>query len=335
MLSFTQLPFHLKQKCAPIYLLTGDEPFQLIEAIDSIRKTAQQQGYLERQIIDASGRFDWSELTIQATTMSLFAEKRLIELRMNKVNLGISGSKALIEYCQNLPTDVILLISMPKCNASQKKSKWFKTIDSKGIIVQIWELTGASLVDWIWQRMQAKSLQVTDRQVAVLLATKVEGNLLAAAQEIEKLGLQFPNQEIGLTQLETVEDSAHYLIFGLVDAALMGKIVRALKMLDRLKAEGMASQLVLWVLTKDIRLLASLAYQIQQGTLINQAIAARRDIFQNRQALIKSALQRHSLPYWHRLLSQCSEIDLMIKGRLAGDVWFNLKQTLTAIAIKI
>jgi len=334
-LKINDLTEQLRKKLKPLFLLTGDEPFQLIESANLIRQTIQSQGYLQREIIEVTPKFNWDDLTLQLASPSLFAEKRLIELRLKSAKIGVKGSAAFLHYCENIPRDVILMISMPRCDAAQQKSKWFKALEQIGCVVQIWAIEGNYLIDWIWQRFQKAQLQIDNREVAAFLAEHIEGNLLAAVQEIAKLKLLYPNEPIDLDKIsQVVSNSARHNVYNLLDTALMGKVAPALRILQSLKAEGMASTLVLWSLAKDIRLLATLSYQIQQGTSIFQAINARRDIFKNRQSLIRIALQRHSLNDWHYFLTQCHEIDLMIKGQKAGDEWLLLNQVLVAVALK-
>lgn len=319
----------LKRQLAPIYLLTGDEPLQMGEAADRIRRQARSQGYDSREIIEADARFDWDRLAAEANSLSLFADKRIIDLRLPSGKPGREGGKALTEYAERPPEDTLLLLTLPKLDRAQSSSKWFKSLDKIGVIVQIWPIEGERLPPWIEQRMRAVGLTPAP-DVLRMLAERIEGNLLAAAQEIDKLLLLHGPGIITPEQLtEAVSDSARYDVFGLVDSALSGKVSRTLRMLNGLRAEGTAPAIILWALTREIRLLCSLAGEVERGRSPQQAIAGRREIWDKRKPLVSRGLQRIKAADWRRLLLLCGDTDRAIKGRSSDNPW-RLLQTISS-----
>ncbi|MEJ1463123.1 MAG: DNA polymerase III subunit delta [Candidatus Sedimenticola sp. (ex Thyasira tokunagai)] len=324
-----ELGKHLQRGLAPIYLLSGSEPLQMGEAADSIRSQAQAQGYSSREIIDVDARFDWDRLAGEANSLSLFSEQRIIDLRIPSGKLGRDGGKALTEYAARPPEDTLLLITLPKMDRNQSNSKWFKSVEKVGVVVQIWPIEGERLPPWIEQRMRKVGLTPAP-DVLPMLAERVEGNLLAAAQEIDKLLLLHGPGIITPEQLaESVSDSARYDVFGLVDTALNGKVAHALRMLNGLHAEGTAPAIVLWALTREIRLLCGLAGEVEKGRSPQQAMAGRRDIWDKRKPLVSRGLQRTKAPHWRKLLLLCGDTDRAIKGQSSDNPW-RLMQTITS-----
>jgi DNA polymerase-3 subunit delta len=317
---------------APIYVVSGDEPLQINETADTIRSSARAQDFSGRDILDATAKFDWNELTAEANSLSLFAEKRIIDLRLPSGKPGREGGKALSEYAERPPEDTILLLTLPKLDKSQISSKWLKALESKGVFIQIWPIEGNRLQPWIEQRMRTAGL-IPGPQVAHLLAERIEGNLLAAAQEIDKLQLLFGTGVINLEQLqESVADSARYDIYGLVDSALEGGIARSIRMLNGLRAEGTAAPIILWALTREIRLLCTLAQQVEQGRSPQQVVATAREVWDKRKPLVSQGLQRLNRREWKKLLQLCSLTDRAIKGQSPQDPWLQLQRICTRMA---
>jgi len=229
-----KLDAHLAKGAAPIYLLHGDEPFQLMELGDRLRIQAREQGYDEREVIIANEEADWSQFRDSAANMSLFSALRLIELRLPSGKPGRSGGEALREYCANPAPDVRLVISSAKLDRSASNSAWFKAIDKVGVTIAVWPIEASRLPRWLAGRLAAKGLQATPEALS-LIAERVEGNLLAANQEIERLALLFPNGVLEADQvLEAVADSARYSISDLSTAVLMGQAGRSLRVLQGL-----------------------------------------------------------------------------------------------------
>ncbi len=320
------LSAHLKKGLAPLYLLTGDEPLQIGEVADAIRKQAHADGYTVRDLIEIGRGFDWNELAAVANNLSLFAERRIIDLRIPSGKPGSDGGKALTEYAGRPPEDTLLLITLPKLERSQTTSKWFKALDKAGVVIQIWPIEGAQLPPWIEQRMHSRKLTPAPNVVS-MLAERIEGNLLAAAQEIDKLLLLNGPGIVSEEQLATsVADSARFNVYALVDSALEGKVTRALRILNGLRAEGTPPPVILWALSREIRLLAGLAYDIDKGCSPQQAVAARREIWDNRKSLVSRGLSRMKNPQWQQLLRLCSRTDRAIKGRDQTDPWLLLQE---------
>ena len=330
-LRIDQLSANLSRSLLPVYLITGDEPLQLGEAADAVRTEAKRQGFSDRVVMDQGAGFDWNELASAASELSLFAERRVIDLRLSSSKIGKEGSSAVAAYCDNPPADDLLLITCPKLEKAQMNAKWVKAIEGIGVLVQVWPVEPAQLPRWIDQRLRSRGL-TPDREVAAMLAERVEGNLLAAAQEIEKLLLLNGPGPLGVEQmLAAVADSARFDVFGLVDAALQGNIARVARMLDGLQGEGLAPPVVLWALAREIRMLASIRYAIDQG-MSGEQILAKHLIWDKRKPLVKKGLQRFPLKVWRQLLRDCSQTDRIIKGQEKGDPWQALSRIATRMA---
>jgi DNA polymerase-3 subunit delta len=326
-----QLAKHLAQGLAPIYLVCGDEPLQQMEVCDAIRAQARQQGVAEREVLHAERGFDWQQLLAAGNNLSLFAEQRLLELHIPNGKPGDAGSKALQAYADSPPDDTTLLIIMPKLEAAQQKSKWFKALDSLGIYIPVWPVEAKFLPGWIQQRMHSRGLQADDEAVTILVE-RTEGNLLAASQEIEKLLLlNGPGAVDGETVEQAVANSARFDVFGLVDAALDGQQARCIRMLHGLQGEGVEPILVLWALAREIRSLAEMAALIQQGQTAERVMGQYR-IWPKRKPYIQKGLQRHNLKRWQTLLRRAARIDRLIKGQEAGNVWDELIELVILMA---
>ncbi len=320
-----QLAARLEQNIAPVYVLSGDEPLQLGEAADSVRSAARQAGYSSRMIMEAGARFDWNQLTQEANSMSLFAEQRIIDLRIPSGKPGRDGSASLSAYCERIPDDTLLLVTLPKLDKAQLNSKWFKALDKAGITMQVWPVDRQRLPAWISQRMRAAQLTPAPG-VADMLADQVEGNLLAARQEIEKLLLLHGTGNISMEQLRNaISDSARFDVFGLVDSALTGNSARCTRMLAGLRAEGMATPVILWALAREIRALASISRSVANGARPEQAMAQAK-VWSSRQPLVRKGLQRMPAIRWERLLSHCQYADSAVKGAIRTDPWLLLEQ---------
>lgn len=330
--AFHDLSKRLEKGLEPIYLITGDEPLQCGEAADAVRAAARKRGFTEREVLEADARFDWNRLLAEANSLSLFADRRIIDLRIPSGKPGLEGGKALAEYAQRPPPDVLLLISMPKADQTQTKSKWFNALDGVGAVVQIWPIEGERLGPWIEQRMRGRGL-IPEREVVPMLAERIEGNLLAASQEIEKLLLLHgPGVVSAERLLEAVADSARFDVYGLVDSALEGKVARTLRILNGLRGEGIAEAVVLWALARELRLLASLAPEVEKGRPAGQVVGSRNDIWQKRRPLVTQGLQRLRSARLRELLRLCARTDRAIKGRGEGEPWMMLQEIALGMA---
>ncbi len=304
------------------------------EAADLIRSEAKAKGFSDRTILEADRKFDWNELGQHADSLSLFAEQRILDLRIPSGKPGTAGSKALVEYAERPPEDTILLLTMPKLEHSQGNSKWLKALDKIGAVIQIWPIEGPRLSPWIEQRMRDNGL-IPENGVVTMLSQRIEGNLLAASQEIEKLLLVHGPGIISVEQLEAeVSDSARYDVFNLVDSALQGRVAHCSKILKGLKGEGTPAPVVLWALTREIRMLAEVAYVIGKGSSPQQAIAARREIWDKRKQLVSSGLQRLPIKTLRGLLVLCGRTDRAIKGREKSDPWQLMQEITSRLAGK-
>lgn len=323
-----QLESNLQSSLAPIYIVSGDEPFQLGEACQTIREQCRAQGVTEREVLHVDRSFDWYQLTSAADALSLFAERKLIELRLPTGKPGDAGAKALLDYAGNPPLDNVLLLVTGKLDG---RSKWFKALEKAGIYVPIWPIEPARLPQWIRQRLQQRGLQASAEAVK-LLAERVEGNLLAADQEMEKLLLLNGPGQVDVQQvIEAVADSARYDAFSLMDAALAGDAVRVSRVLFGLRGEGVEAIALMGAMNYQLRAMCGMAADLQQGKGLEQVLAGH-GVWDKRKPLVRGALQRHSLKRWQGFIWKAGEIDRMIKGLAQGMVWDELLQLALRIA---
>ncbi|MBU2886018.1 DNA polymerase III subunit delta [Gilvimarinus agarilyticus] len=326
-----QLGRSLTDKLAPLYWVSGDEPLLVQEACDSIRLAARQQGFTERDLHHVDQSFDWGQLLSAANSLSLFANQKLIELRLPTGKPGDKGSRALVEYCTNLPDDTLLLVVTGKLDATATRSKWYKAIDGAGIHLPIWPIDPPQLPRWIGQRLKQAGLNA-DNSAIEMLASRIEGNLLAAAQEIEKLKLLTTDGYVSAELMASVvADSARYDIFGLADKALLGDARAAVKSLHGLKTEGTEAPAILWALTRDLRQMLQASIQIEQGKHPDWAMK-QAGIWAKRQALVGGALKRLKRAKLELLLRQAGGIDRAIKGMRDASAWDDLLDLVINIA---
>ncbi|WP_339490161.1 DNA polymerase III subunit delta [Pseudomonas sp. EL_65y_Pfl2_R95] len=321
-----QLAKHLQGTLAPVYVVSGDEPLLCQEACDAIRAATRAQGFSERQVFNAEANFDWGNLLQASASLSLFADKRLLEVRIPGGKPSDKGV-ALLEYLARPAEDTVLLVSLPKLDGSTQKSKWAKALieGPNTQFLQIWPIETNQLGQWIRQRMAQSGLTASQEAVE-MIAVRVEGNLLAAAQEIEKLKLLATGNQVDVDTVQAaVADSARFDVFGLIDAALNGEAAHALRMLEGLRGEGVEPPVILWALAREIRMLATIAQQFSQGMPLDKAFsAARPPVWDKRRPLVSKALQRHSAQRWAKLLEDAQAIDAQIKGQAPGDAWSSL-----------
>jgi DNA polymerase-3 subunit delta len=315
-----QLSSYLKNNLAPCYLVSGDEHLLVAEALDSIRAAARDRGFTQRESHVATQWFDWSSLAASSSNLSLFAERRIIELRLPTGKPGRVGSSEIVDLVERLGPELMLIISAPKLDTSASSSKWVKAIDSNGIFLPVWPVGVRELPEWIAARMRVAGLE-PDRAAARLIADRVEGNLLAASQEIEKLRLLLGEGPISAEDVaNAVADSSRYDVYKLVDAALAGDARRALRILGGLRAEGVEPVIVFWALGRELRLLAGLSDAVRQRIDLGQAMQKAR-VWRNRQGLVRSCVSRAPADTFHRLLKAVGQGDAAAKGRLRADPW--------------
>lgn len=315
-----QLDGALHKKLAPAYVISGDEPLQLQEAADAVRAAAKQAGFSGREVFFAESGFDWSSLLQAMDSPTLFGDRNVLDLRLNTAP-DKRGAAVLSRYAARATQNDLLLISLPRLKPAEQKAAWFTGLDKIGIVVQVWPLEGTQLLDWLERRLQRRGL-AADRASVQLLATLVEGNLLAASQEVEKLHALFGSGRIGNDDiLQAVSNHARYDVFTLADAALAGQGARTTKVLAGLQAEGEATPVVLWALTRDIRLLLALH---SAGEASLDAQLRHHKVVDKRKPLLQRALRRLSVSRLHDLLRLSSRIDAAIKGMAADDPWEGL-----------
>lgn len=325
-----ELDSHLSRQLLPVYLVCGDEPLQQAEALDHLRIAAKKAGFLNRIVLHVEGSFDWNQLLGACLTQSLFAEKNLIELNMPTGKPGIAGSKALLKALENLSNDNLLIIQTGKLDKNTKLSKWCKAIEQQGAVVTVWPLRQHELTGWIKNRLLKQGVNV-EHDVPALLANLIEGNLLAAVQEIEKLHVLYGEQRIGQQEvLSSLSDHSRFDVFKLSEAMLKGDVQRVLHILSGLKAEKLATPLFLWVLVKDLRVLSSLAFA-QQKRQNTAAVFKHHRVFQQTQRDYLMAVQRAPMAHWMRLLQCCAQIELMSKGAAQGDEQVLIEQVCLAV----
>lgn len=320
-----------KGQLLPVYLISGDETLLVQEACDAVRQAARKAGFTERERYHADKQFDWSLLLSAANSLSLFNDKKIIELRIDNGKPGTEGSSAIAEYLANPSEDNVLLIVTPKLDGGTQRSKWVKAIDKAGYWVPIWPISAAQLPRWLGQRLKEAGLKA-DSQVVELLATRIEGNLLAAHQEIEKLKLLSSDQWLTPELVaNAVADSARYDVFSLVDRALMGDARAAVRTLNGLRGEGTEPITVLWALARELRILLEVAQTTAQGQSFSWA-AKNAGVWDKRQPLVQQALRRLHPRQLSMLLRQANGIDKAIKGMRKTDPWSELTELLLNLA---
>ena len=316
-----QLAAHLERDLRPIYTIHGDEPLLVIEAADAVRGAARRRGFTERKVLVAIPGFNWNELSVAACHLSLFGEKKLIDLRIPSGKPGRDGSAALQDYCaRSSPDDTRLLVTLPGLDWSEEKAAWFKALTEAGVTIQSTPPNLAELPAWIARRLQDQG-QGADREGLSFIAEHVEGNLLAAHQEILKLGLLYPQGKLSFEQIrEAVLNVARHDLDDLRESLLVGDLPRLVRTLEGLRQEGEAPPLVLWAMTEEARALAQVKAGMAGGRPIELLLKDAR-VWAARQAPFRKALQRISVPRARAALRLAARIDRLIKGIGTGNVW--------------
>lgn len=324
-----QLEAQLQQGLAPIYLIAGGEPLLVQECCDQIREAAKQQGFLERDVLQVERGFDWSGLG-EASAPSLFSSRRIVDLRIPTGKPGREGAKVISEWAASPDPDTLLLISCHEWDASSRKSKWASNIDKSGTVVEIWPIKPHDLPRWIQTRMQRVGLQ-PDNDALLSLVERVEGNLLAANQEIEKLLLlkgAGPVTEDDV--LQGVANSSRFDAFRLVECGLVGNLSECLRVASGLKAIDTPMPMIIGALMREVSTLQAAIDMLQQGTP-ESTIFSRLNIWRNRQPAMRKALQRMTEMHINRLFQRLSVMDRQSKGQAQGDPWQSLNGFLVVI----
>ena len=325
-----QLGRHLESKLAPVYVLGGDEPLQLQEARDAIRAAARSAGFDERVVLNVETGFDWSTLKAYADSMSLFGDKRVLDVRLSSGKPGEAGARALRDYAGAPAEDNLLIVSMDKFDRASTSTQWYKSLEKAGVAIRTWPVEARELGSWIRRRAARRGLSLS-ATAAAALGERVEGNLLACAQEIDKLHMLHGEAALDLEEvLRSVADSARFDVFDLVDAALAGNSARSVRILQGLREEGVAPPLVAWALVRDIRSLGRMAGELANGADMDQTLRQHR-VWDKRRALVSGALRRHPARVWLDILRQAAHTDRITKGGARGRPWDALESLALAM----
>lgn len=320
-----QLPQHLGRGLKPLYTVVGEEVLLALEAADRIRARALQAGHDERRVLVADAGFDWGELAMLGSSMSLFAPRRLIDLRIPTGKPGKDGSEALQQMASDLPQDTIVLVTLPGLDRQTQQSRWFEALDGAGVIVHAATVRRERLGAWLANRLSQQE-QSADEATLDFLASRVEGNLMAAHQELQKLALLFPKGPLPFEDVKNaVLDVARYDVFELGPTLLRGERAHFVRMMDGLQGEGVAPPLVLWAIAEEARAMARVRAALDAGQPLAQALREAR-VWGPRQDLLPAALRRIDAPRLLEVLCQAASADRMIKGLAPGDVWDALLQ---------
>jgi DNA polymerase-3 subunit delta len=322
-----RLASQLKGGLPPVVLIAGDEPLQREESADLTRKAAREQGYTDREVFVAERGFEWEALLTAGASLSLFASRRILELRLPTAKPGTKGAEVLSAYAKDpAPDTLLLVIAEDKLEGSPV---WAQALERAGLFVQVWPVAPAEVPAWVRQRLKAKGFDATPDAVT-LISGRVEGNLLAAAQEVEKLALlRQPGVLDAEAVAEAVADSARYDAFKLVDAALAGDLPRTVRVLEGLRAEGEEPVMVLGALLRQLKDLASFALEIEAGAPMQRVTAG---VWERRRPLIQAALKRRKATGWQHLLKKALRADAVLKGRARGRPWDELLHLSTEMA---
>ena len=336
---------HLKSLAAasafhPLYVFSGDEPLLMMESIDLLRSKARQLGYTEREVMLQERGFDWSALLNAGQTMSLFGDRRWIELRIPTGKPGRDGADALKQFSVQIASqsnadgpETIFCIVLPRLDMKTKSSAWFSSLDEAGMAVQIDSLDRSHLPSWIAGRLQKQGQSIQSgpagQRALEFIAEQVEGNLIAAHQEIQKLGLLYPAGELSEEQVRSaILKVARYNVFELSEAMLAGDLPRVNRMLDGLKGEGEPLVLILWSITEELRLLSMLKMASDSGESVQQLLRANR-VWGNKERLYPAALKRVQSSRLRQAVQIAAGLDRQSKGlqaaELPGDPWDGLR----------
>ncbi len=323
-LRYDAIDAHLAKGLAAMYVISSDEHLLVQETADKIRKATKAQGFFEREILTVERYFKWGELLAANQSQSLFGDKKLIDLRIPTGKPGKEGGAALQEYVRDLSPDNITLITLPKLDWATQKAAWVTMLQQAAVYIDIPLIERVALPNWIGQRLAAQG-QSADKLSMEFIADRVEGNLLAAHQEIQKLGLLHPQGKLSFEIIhDAVLNVARYDVFKLNEAMLVGDVARLVRMLDGLKGEGEALPLVLWAMAEELRTLLKLKSGVAQGRPLGALLKEYR-IWGPREKLMEPALRRVSLATLQAALQDAAQIDKMVKGlrapKFAGDAW--------------
>ena len=328
-----QLQNSLSNQLASTYFAFGAEILLVEQSLSMIKGIARENGFKERFRFDIDGNFSWDSIISLICSPSLFAEKRIIECRLTTGKIGVKGSKALTEILETLPDDILLIISSGKLEMAQQKSKWFKTLDKKGIIIQHWEVQSNQLVVWITRNMSQLGLD-SNIEVANAIAYCTEGNLLASMQEIQKLKIAYPDGKINLREyLNQIDQQSQYSVFGMIDSALQGDTDKVNKVFNSLVDDSTPPVILVSSLYREIKNLVNMSIELKTNQTIESILNNHR-VWQKRKPLISNALKKHSYQKLQKLLLRLGRIDRSLKGMDNLDVYDELQNIAIALSGK-
>jgi len=323
-----QLSAMINRTVYPVYMVSGDEPLQQMESLDLIRGFLREKDFSEREVLDVDAQFDWQRLLDEAASMSLFASRRIVELRLPSAKPGKQGAEILKDYLSRPPEDTVLIINAGKIDGNAKKSAWYKSVEQSGLVVQCWPVAVEQLAFWLKQRFKIRDMDA-DNEVLSYISQHVEGNLLAADQEIEKLYLLLGPGKVSYADVaEAITSQSRYSVFELVDVLLAGNPKRAIKIIAGLKAEGVVPVMLNSMLARDIRLLA----QVSADPGSADFTLKRSGVWQSRITLFKSCLTRHPQRAFQLMLKRCAYIDAASKGMIDCNVWDEIETLCVRLA---
>ena len=321
-----ELDAHLAKHLAALYVVHGDEPLLSLEAADAIRARARAAGHTERDVLLAERNFDWGALGAASSSLSLFGDRRIVELRVPSGKPGTDGAAAIQAYCARLPDDTLTIVSLPRLDKTGQNSAWFGALAGAGVVVNVYPVDRPRLPEWIAGRL-ARQKQRAAKDALDFIADSVEGNLLAAHQEIQKLGLLYPPGELSFDDVkEAVLDVARYDVYQLSEAMLAGDRVRLARILASLEGEGEAPPRVLWVMSEEVRAAARLQRGLAAGRRAADLFREHRIWNEGRQKLLERAAKRLAPAAVDEALDHCARVDRLAKGLGKGDVWDELLQ---------
>ena len=328
-----QLQNSLSNQLASTYFAFGAEILLVEQSLSMIKGIARENGFKERFRFDIDGNFSWDSIISLISSPSLFAEKRIIECRLTTGKIGVKGSKALTEILETLPDDILLIISSGKLEMAQQKSKWFKTLDKKGIIIQHWEVQSNQLVGWITRNMSQLGID-SNIEVANAIAYCTEGNLLASMQEIQKLKIAYPDGKINLREyLNQIDQQSQYSVFGMIDSALQGDTDKVNKVFNSLVDDSTPPVILVSSLYREIKNLVNMSIELKTNQTIESILNNHR-VWQKRKPLISNALKKHSYQKLQKLLLRLGRIDRSLKGMDNLDVYDELQNVVIALSGK-
>jgi DNA polymerase-3 subunit delta len=315
-----QLAGHLSKTLARAYAVHGDEPLLALEAADAVRAAARARGFGERAVFEAGRSLDWSEVLHEAAALSLFGGRKIVELRIPSGKPGTQGAEAIVRLCERGADDTLLLVSLPRLDKAGQSSAWFGALGAAGVVVDVWPVERARLPAWIGERL-ARQKQRASREVLDFLAERVEGNLLAAHQEVQKLALLAPEGELALeTVREAVANVARYDAYAACEAMLAGDLGRYVRVVEGLRGEGEAPAFVLWAIAEELRALGRVVAGLAAGRSIDELLRENR-VWGPRQGAMKAAARRVKPAVIEQALAHAARIDRAVKGVGPGEPW--------------